>query len=100
VRESEIESNVVASAGAAGWLTRKLRWTGRTGAPDRIFIKGGRVVFIEFKATGKVSRGEQSLECQRLRRAGAEVWVDVDSIDYGCRILKCLPIRGDHAAIG
>ena len=95
--EYYVEDNVVAAAEADGWLSRKLSWIGRDGAPDRLFVKLGRVVFIEFKDKGKESRGLQKRECERLRKAGAEVYVNVDTIVQGCRILGCKPLRAEHA---
>ena len=52
--EYYIEDNVVAAAEADGWFSRKLQWVGRDGAPDRLFVKLGRVVFIEFKDKDKI----------------------------------------------
>ena len=95
--EYYIEDNVVAAAEADGWFSRKLQWVGRDGAPDRLFVKLGRVVFIEFKDKDKKSVGLQKKECERLRKAGAEVYVNVDTIVQGCRILGCKPLRAEHA---
>lgn len=68
---------VVKRAEKAGWFVRKVAWPGRIGAPDRVFIKGGRTVWIEFKAPGKAPRLSQELEHERMRSAGAEVhWCD------------------------
>jgi Holliday junction resolvase-like predicted endonuclease len=50
--ESRIESQVVVWAQARGWVTLKLNVRGRRGWPDRIFIRKGKVIFIEFKAPG------------------------------------------------
>lgn len=82
MRESAIEGKVCHDAEAEGWFCRKLSWIGRTGAPDRLFVKGGRVVFIEFKAPGEEPRADQLREHKRLREHGAEVYV-VDSISGG-----------------
>jgi hypothetical protein len=75
--EIAVEMPVVRRAEAAGWFVRKVAWMGRIGAPDRVFIKGGRVVWIEFKAPGKAPRRSQVLEHDRMRAAGAEIhWCD------------------------
>ena len=59
----------------AGWLVRKVQWVGRRNAPDRLFAKDGRVVFIEFKRPGgKLLRG-QPREIEAFRAAGVEVFV-------------------------
>ena len=95
--EYYVEDNVVAAAEADGWFCRKLKWEGRDGAPDRLFVKAGRVVFIEFKDKDRKSKGLQKNECKRLKDAGAEVYVNVDTIMQGCRILGCKPLRAEHA---
>lgn len=75
--EKAVESPVVARAERAGWFVRKVQWPGRIGAPDRVFIKGGRTVWIEFKRPGEKPRLSQTLEHDRMRAAGAEVhWCD------------------------
>lgn len=81
-----IENTVTNKAITAGWFCRKLKWVGRVGAPDRLFIKGSRVVFIEFKAAGERPKGFQATEHDRMRAAGAEVHV-VDKVADGLRIL-------------
>lgn len=74
--ESPIEDWACEQAEAAGWLVRKLQWTGRRGAPDRFFAKGGRVVLIEFKRPGGKPRpGRQKNEIDALRASGVEVHV-------------------------
>lgn len=90
MREIYIEKKVCMWAEKNGWFTRKLAWIGRVNAPDRFFAKGGRVVLIEFKATGKKATPNQRKEHERLRRAGVEVWV-ADSIDLGIDILSTDP---------
>ena len=75
--EKGVEMPVVRRAEKAGWFVRKLAWPGRIGAPDRVFIKDGRVVWIEFKDAGKRPRKSQELEHDRMKAAGAEVyWCD------------------------
>lgn len=70
--ESSMEEWVCGEAEKAGWLQRKLKWIGRRNAPDRLFIKDGRVVFIEFKRTGEKPRSTQKTEIDRVREAGGE----------------------------
>lgn len=91
--EATVESPVCTWAEAQGWFVRKLQWAFRSGAPDRLFIKGGRVVFIEFKRPAKNKsvpedkRTElQKREGKRLIDAGAEYHL-VNDIDQACRIL-------------
>ncbi len=76
-RESYIELNAVDEAEAVGWWCRKVVWQGRRSAPDRVFAKGGRVVWIEFKRPGERPTVAQSREHDRMRAAGMEVyWCD------------------------
>lgn len=85
--ESYIERRVCDYAKRLGWLVRKLQWIGRHGAPDRLFIKAGRIVFIEFKAPRKKPTKNQEQEIARLRAEGCEVYV-VDDIEEGKFILS------------
>lgn len=75
MRESTLEEWAVALAKKNGWLVRKVSWIGRTGAPDRMFAKGGRIVFVEFKAPGKRPSLMQQREHKRMKSAG--IWVVV-----------------------
>lgn len=84
--ESPIEEWVCDEAEAAGWLVRKLRWTGRRNGPDRFFAKDGRIVLIEFKRPGKGPRPGQEREIAALLNAGVEVHV-VDNPIAGLRVL-------------
>jgi hypothetical protein len=81
-----IEMTVCGRAEKAGWLVRKCQWVGRRGAPDRLFCKAGRLLFIEFKAPGKVAEPHQEREIARLHGQGVEAYV-VDNIADGLVIL-------------
>lgn len=85
-----IEMSVVGRAELEGWLVRKCSWIGRRGAPDRLFAKGGRMLFVEFKALGKTLEPHQQREIARMTAAGIEVHV-VDSIIDGLAILGIKP---------
>lgn len=84
--ESPIEDLVCSDAEKAGWLVRKVKWLGRRNAPDRLFAKDGRIVFIEFKRPGKDARSTQSKEIRLMKEAGIEVHV-VDGLSKAYRIL-------------
>lgn len=86
--EANIELTVVSRAEKGGWWQRKMKWLGRDGAQDRIFIKDGRVVFMEFKDRGKaeLAPGLQKNNRKAMQDHGAECHV-VDTIVEGCRIL-------------
>lgn len=72
--EKAVEMPVVVRAEKAGWFCRKVQWVNRVGAPDRLFIKDGRTVWIEFKDRGEMPRLSQVLEHDRMRTAGAEIY--------------------------
>lgn len=87
VPEQHIEVNVKQYGRETGWWVRKFSSPGHRGVPDDIFIKEGRVVFIEFKSNqGHLSRLQQ-VEIELLREAGAEVYV-VDNINDGIDVLN------------
>ena len=50
--EKELEAACTRYAREQGWLSIKLENTGHTGIPDRLFLKDGRAVFVEFKTPG------------------------------------------------
>lgn len=81
--ESTVERSVCAFARSRGWLSRKLRWIGRVGAPDRYFTKAGHIPFmVEFKKKGKTPRKSQQKEIARLRDSGTIVY-EIDNIEDG-----------------
>lgn len=81
IRERDIEAKVVKWAKNNGWLTYKFVSPSQRGVPDRIFIKEGHIVFIEFKAPGKKPTQLQAHTIKKLREAECEVHVfdDVES---------------------
>lgn len=87
MQESYIENKVCEWAKKNGWLVRKLQWIGREGAPDRLFLKAGRFVLIEFKRPGQKPRPSQRLEIKRLRQYGATVAV-IDNVEDGIAFLS------------
>ena len=84
--EAEVEADLVRIARDRGWASRKIRWIGRRGAPDRAFFRDGRIVFLEVKRPGNTVRGAQRREFLRLKALYPDTHV-VDSIDQGLRIL-------------
>lgn len=67
IRERDIEKKVVDLAKKAGWLCFKWVSPSQRGVPDRIFIKDGAVVMIEFKAPGKKPTQLQAHVIKQLR---------------------------------
>ena len=84
--EKHIEAKVRAKAIEAGWLCYKFTSPSRRSVPDRLFIRDGRVVFIEFKRPGGKLTSGQEREIERLRKAGAEVHVCY-SVEEACDAL-------------
>lgn len=82
----QIQEKVEKLAEADGQFFRRVSWTGKRRAPDNVFVKDGRTVWIEFKDRGKAARSDQDTEHQEMIEAGAEVYV-VDSIWRACEIL-------------
>jgi hypothetical protein len=86
--EAGLELTIVDEAEADGWFVRKVQWPGRKGAPDRVFIKGGRTVWIEFKrpdGKGHLAR-IQARNRDDMIAAGAEVYV-VETYAHARQIL-------------
>lgn len=84
--ERDIEHRVVDIAKKHGWLSFKFVSPAQRGVPDRIFMKGGRIVFIEFKALGKKPTDLQDHIIRKMVDAGCEVHV-CDSVEGGCNAL-------------
>lgn len=81
MRESRIETAVVAFAEKRGWLSYKFNSPGNSGVPDRIFIKDGQVTFVEFKAPGKITEPLQKAQIKRIRNKGVKVFTVDNVID-------------------
>ncbi len=74
--ERLIERAFVAACKAAGFWAVKLKALGFAGFPDRLVLcPGGRVRFVELKATGKQPTKLQCAVHKRLRALGFEVHV-------------------------
>lgn len=75
--ERDIEAYLVKRCKEIGALVDKFTSPQRRSVPDRIIIYGGRVLFVELKATGKKPTEAQVRDHERRRAAGAEVvWLD------------------------
>lgn len=72
-----------------GWLTKKLSFIGERGAPDRLFIKNGRVMFVELKRPGELDEtsANQKRVIRELLSAGAEVHV-IDNLKDGYALIE------------
>lgn len=78
--ELQIETKACARAKERGFLTRKMQWIGRRGAPDRLFTRDDTGPFlVEFKKEGEDLDPHQVREIGRLRAHGFKVYV-IDNI--------------------
>lgn len=84
--ESTIEGKAVAFAKSRGWWEAKIMRANKRGIPDRLFIRWGRVVFIEFKREGEVASMQQQLRMAELIAQGVEAYC-FDSYDAAIAIL-------------
>ena len=86
--ESKIEAPVKKWARQNGLLVIKLvSWQTESGWPDDLFLFGGAVAFIEFKAPGKVPSTIQAYRIQQLTERGYRVGV-IDNVDQGKQFLR------------
>ena len=77
ISEKKLERRCSDIAKANGWYTRKFSSPASRGIPDRIFIKEGNVVFIEFKAPGNTPTKLQLHELKEINdHGGNAVWAD------------------------
>jgi Holliday junction resolvase len=67
MRESTIERAVCAYAKTKGCLVMKLSGPNQKGQPDRLFIYRGEMLFVEFKAPGKLPTALQARWIKKLR---------------------------------
>lgn len=85
--ESSIERDACDYAKKQGWMVFKFVSPGRRGVPDRLFIRDGRHLFIEFKRPDGEARQQQRKRHSDMRAHGAEVYV-VDNLKEAYDILR------------
>lgn len=85
--ESKIEKESVKEAIKNGWFSFKLLSTLFKGLPDRVFIKNGKVVFIEYKQPEKKPTKLQAKVHQIFADYGVKVHIST-SVDETMEILK------------
>lgn len=74
IRESDVEKYLTKRIKELKGESRKVKWIGRSHAPDRVvFFKG--VWFIELKRPRAKARDAQIREHSRMRQHGAAVFV-------------------------
>lgn len=95
MRERDIETYLVERVKAIGGEVRKVKWVGRSGAPDRFVMlrTGLRVgeyytasVWVELKAPGEKAKPHQLREHKRMHAMGQLVEV-IDSFEGVDRLL-------------
>lgn len=86
--EKQIEERACRWALANGWdIAMKFQSPGHRSVPDRIFVRQGKVVLIEFKRKdGKLTPGQER-EIERWRNAGIQVEICY-SVEEAKRVLK------------
>jgi len=86
-RESSVETRLVEAAAVEGWDTIKLSRTDAKGRPDRMFLRDGRVVFLEVKRPGEEPNRQQKNAAVWLQSLGFMAdWVD--NVDDGLKLLR------------
>ncbi len=87
MRESKIEKEVIKYAETLGWLVYKFTSPGLRGVPDRLFLKNGTAIFIEFKATNKHPSRIQVKRMQEIMKAGFRVHY-INTIEKGIALFN------------
>lgn len=91
MRESAIEKAVTDLAKGHGWLSFKFTSPAHRGVPDRLYIRDGITIYIEFKQKGKKPNKLQEATMKKMQQHGAMVWV-IDSVDKGAELFCMLDI--------
>lgn len=83
-RESTVEQYLKQRTIALGGEVRKVKWTGRSNAPDRLVMLGGWHCYVELKRKGKQPTDAQHREHIRMTNAGMRVyWANSkEMVDY------------------
>lgn len=87
MRESVIEHDSMKYAERMGWWEVKLMKCSKNGMPDRLLMRNGRVIFIEFKRPGEEPDKQQRKRHAEIRAHKIEVYV-VDRVDDAVEILR------------
>ena len=88
MREKVIEHALVMATRSKGGIAPKFTSPGFDGMPDRlVLLPGGRMGFVELKASGRKPRALQLARHRLLRRLGFKVYV-IDKIDQIDSVLE------------
>ena len=80
MRESTIEISCSRWAKNNGWLGFKFSSPQQRGVPDRLYIKSGLTVYVEFKAFGKNATKYQLHTIKKMREHGVNVYI-IDNLE-------------------
>jgi len=80
--EKEIEGPVSTYAESLGWLSYKFKSATNRGVPDRLYLRNGTCIFIEFKRHGEEAKLLQKYIHKLIRKAGFDVYV-IDTLSDG-----------------
>lgn len=86
--ESSIEEQVWRYAESRGWWQAKFTSPGLRAVPDRLFIRNGVHIFIEFKKEGEDLRKQQAKRKRDMEEHGATVYGPIDSLEQVRDILR------------
>lgn len=90
MREKNIESKLVKAVKEKGGIAPKFVSPGLDGVPDRlVLLPGGKIAFIELKATGKKMRPLQVRRKRQLEKLGFSVYC-IDRADQIGGILDAI----------
>ena len=83
MREKQIEQKLVQAVRKSGGMCLKFVSPNFDGMPDRLILfPGGKIAFVELKATGKKPRPLQIARHKSLMKLGFSVYV-IDSVEIG-----------------
>lgn len=85
--EADIERPAKKFAKLRGWFVAKVRFLDRRGAPDKLFIRDGRHMWVEFKRPGKPPTKQQLEVHTDMRAAGAEVHT-IDTLEQALELFS------------
>ena len=93
--ERDVEAYLVKRAKALGGVVRKVKWLGRTGAPDRLVLLPGnsRALWVELKRPGGKADMHQLREHEVMRTLGQSVTVldSIEAIDEWLSVERAQP---------
>lgn len=73
--EKTIEKNCVKWAESKGWLSYKFVSPSNRGVPDRIFLRNGKTVFVEFKKPGGETSALQVRQIEKIKSYDFKVFI-------------------------